>query len=246
MSILSRGNAAKFYCLSLIESLILDTSVATMDRELTILDMGCGSAGNFVNILSKYPQVRYVGIEPNKQSYEQAQSNLKNLNATVINAYAYDVFRLVKEKFNVVVSFSVLEHLYKRMDYLRSAKECLKEGGCFLINYDAGHFLQQSLIEKVYDIVSHILISFGREIPYRSFVREQDFLKSVDECGFKIAEAKFFNTRLKDVFKVIPKDNESAYMQKWVQFELWLNELGIDYKDSMAPLFMTRNFILTH
>jgi hypothetical protein len=37
-----------------------------------------------------------------------------------------------------------------------------------------------------------------------------------------------------------------AYMSLWLDFELKLNELDIDYVDSLAPVIGSRNFILVH
>jgi len=144
MGPLTVGNSAKLYCLNWIEKYIADKA-----SEIKILDLGCGETLNFTNLLKLYPGVRYVGIEPDRQCYLRAQTHLKGLNATVVNSYAYNIHALLGEEFDIVVSFSVLEHAYRRTDYLRSARECLKEDGYFLVNYDAGHFLFLSVTDKL-------------------------------------------------------------------------------------------------
>jgi len=238
MNILTAGNTAKLYCLSWIEQYIKEKG-----SKVKILDLGCGTANNFINLLKLYPQVYYVGVEPSKQSYLRAQQNLKGLNATIINSYAYKVHEKIKEKFDIVVSFSVLEHVYRRMDYLLSAKECLKDDGYFLINYDSGHFLYGN--ERLKNLIGPILAFFGFEKYYQSFVKEEDFLRMIERIGFRIVDSKFFNSNLKDIFKIIPEGQRTNYMEKWLEFELWLNKLGIKYDDSKAIFFKTRNFILT-
>jgi len=67
-----------------------------------------------------------------------------------------------------------------------------------------------------------------------------------ETVGLKIIEDKFFNTGLKGTYKAIPNSQKAEYMNKWLEMELWLNELGIDYNDAKAKFFGTRNFILTH
>jgi hypothetical protein len=34
-------------------------------------------------------------------------------------------------------------------------------------------------------------------------------------------------------------------MERWLEFELYLNDLGIEYDDRLARLFRTRNSVLT-
>jgi SAM-dependent methyltransferase len=209
-----------------------------------ILDLGCGTALNFVNLLQLHPQISYVGVEPSRESYLKAQQNLSGLNARLINSSAYKVYDELREKFDIVVSFSVLEHVYKRLDYLRSAKECLKENGYFLINYDSGHFRNNK--DRLIGAIGKVLTKFGGERFYQSFVKENDFRKMAETVGLKIIEDKFFNTGLKGTYKVIPNSQRAQYMNKWLELELWLNELGIDYNDTKAKFFGTRNFILKH
>ena len=241
MNVLTTGNSAKLYCLEWIEEQVLKKK-----EGFKILDLGCGTAQNVVSLLRLYPWIYYVGIEPLKQSYLQAKKNLNGLNASVYNANAYGCHKIVKERFDAIVSFSVLEHVYKRKDYLYSAKECLDDDGYFLINYDAGHFHSRSLKEKLKNIIGPILAPLGIERYYQSFVKKESFLKIVDEAGFRIIETKFFNTPLKGVYKVIPKNRRNEYMLKWLEFELLLNEIGIEYKDSLSIHFGTLNFILVH
>lgn len=238
MNVLTVGNSAKLYCLNWIEKYAMAKS-----DEIKILDLGCGTALNFVYLLKLYPRLSYVGIEPSKESCFQARQNLRDVNATIINSSAYGAYDKLKQEFDIVASFSVLEHVYRRADYLRSAKECLKDDGYFLINYDAGHFLYGKGRLKT---IGQFLARFGIERYYKSLVKEKDFLRMAERIGFKIIDAKFFNTNLKGTYKVIPESHRAEYMKKWLDFELWLNELGIDYDDSRAVFFVTRNFILTH
>ena len=34
------------------------------------------------------------------------------------------------------------------------------------------------------------------------------------------------------------------FMDRWLAYELELNELGIEYRDELASIFRTRNFVL--
>jgi SAM-dependent methyltransferase len=239
MELLTIGNTAKLYCLNWIEAYVQNHAGA-----VSMLDMGCGTASNFVSLLQKYPSIRYVGIEPSQAACAQARRNLDGLNGTIFNIDGYAVHEKLGETFDLVVSFSVLEHVYQRARYLNSAKACLQPGGYVLINYDAGHFVVGTTRDQVKNVVGPLLARVGVERYYQSFVREQEFHDIVRSLGLSIIDDKYFNTQLKGVYKVIPDKHRPAYMEKWLDFELWLNELGIAYDDGKARSFVTRNFIL--
>lgn len=238
MNPLSVGNSAKLYCLKWIENFVRDKSDAK------ILDLGCGDALNFVPLLKLYPNICYFGIEPDKKSFDEAKKNLNGLNAEILNINAYNLKNKLSEKFDILTSFSVLEHILKRLEYLEAAKKFLKDDGHFLINYDSGHFTSGQ--EKLKNALCPIFALFGIEKYYQSFVSECDFRNMIDKVGFKIIDEKFFNTNLKTVFKIIPDDKKVEIINRWLEFEIYLNNLGIKYDDSKAVLFGTRNFILVH
>ena len=243
MNLLTEGNTAKLYCLNWIEQY-----VASQNRDISILDLGCGSALNFVKLLQKYKNVRYTGIEPSPTACEAARRNLSGLNVTIVNGPAYNLYgQIVHQQFDLVVSFSVFEHVYRRLDYLRAAKTCLKPDGYFLINYDAGHFVYPgNLRERTKNLIGPILARLGQERYYQAFVPEADFQQMVAQLDFKVIEALNFNTQLKGIYKIIPPEHRADFMEKWLTFEQWLNSLNIPYEDGQARNWVTRNFILSH
>jgi hypothetical protein len=77
-------------------------------------------------------------------------------------------------------------------------------------------------------------------------VREAEFRSLVAQAGLRIVEEKMFHTGLKNVYKVLPVEQQAGFMRRWLEFELYLNTLGLTYRDDLALLFRTRNFILRH
>jgi len=237
---LTSGNSAKIYCLDW-----LDKYLANHSRSVKILDLGCGEALNFVNLLSKYSKrVSYTGIEPDDKACQLARENLRGLPATVISSYAYKLNRKLDGKFDIVISFSALEHVYHRLSYLQTAKEYLAEDGYFLINYDAGHFFSGR--ERLKNTIGPLLAIFGLEKYYQSFVKEQEFQRLIKFIGFEVIDHKFFNTQLKGVAKIIPPEQLVDFAHRWLDCELWLNSINLKYTDELASIFETRNFILQH
>jgi hypothetical protein len=77
-------------------------------------------------------------------------------------------------------------------------------------------------------------------------VKEDEFRSLIKSVGLRIVEERIFNTDLKSVYRFVPPDHRAEFMVRWLDLELYLNSLGIPYRDSMATVFYTRNFVLAH
>lgn len=241
MTSLTTGNTAKVYCLNWIENYI-----QTNGENIRILDVGSGTSNNFVELIRRYPDVTYVGVEPYASACEEAKQDLQGNKVTIINDSAYDIMgRLIDEPFDIVVSFSVMEHVVQRQKFLNSVAECLHKDSYFLINYDAGHFKHPaSFKERIKNIVGPLLAMVGIEQYYQLFMPENDFRQMVSKAGMSIEDAKSFNTMLKGIHKVVPEEYKDEHLQRWLDYELWLNEIDTPYNDDLAKWWVTRNFII--
>jgi SAM-dependent methyltransferase len=238
-ALLIDGNAAKLYCLRQI-----DARLAASSQPATILDLGCGSGGAFVELLRRHPHARYVGVEPSGDACAQAQSLLKDFDATIVQQAAYT---FAGEPAQFVVSFSVLEHVYDRRSYLACARLNLAREGLFYINYDAGHFSPAAgWRDRVKTAIGRPLAALGWERFFQALVPEAEFRTLVEDAGLEIRDAKFFNSGLKTVHKHVPGGSREEFMNRWLEFELFLNDTGMSYREDLASLFHTRNFILRH
>lgn len=241
MTIWTVGNAAKLYSLNR----IAEAAAQTTER-LTIIDLGCGEGKNFIRLMQHFPHVHYVGIEPSAVACAAARANLPADRTLILQGYAYEGIRpqLPHKHYDFVVSFSVLEHVYRREDYLRFIATCLKPNGRALVNYDAGHFVQPSWRDRLKNAIGPILARLGDESRYQAFVREADVQRWIRNAGLRVVESAMFNTHLKGVYKALPEDQREAFMPRWLQLELWLNQAGLVYHDSLAQTWFTRHFEL--
>src|SRR6266545_6493192 len=220
--LLSGGNTAKLYCLGLI-----DRAAAETDGEFRILDLGCGTGTHFVELLRRRPNVVYVGVEPERRAAEEARRTLPGVE--ILDESAYDV-RV--EPCHAVVSFSVLEHVYDRPRYLAAARAGLRPGGNVYLNYDSGHFVADAVVtERVKAAAGRLLARLGLEGRYRAFVRELEFRTLAARAGLRIVDEKVFNTDLKRLYPLVSPDRRDDFMERWLEFELQLNELGLEYRD---------------
>ncbi len=242
MTFWTTGNTAKVYCLQWIHN-----AIDTHGTDLRILDVGSGTSNNFISLLQAYPDVEYVGIEPSAAACEIARAALDGTRSRIINDYAYDLMgNLVERPFDIVTSFSVMEHVVQRQRHIDGIAACLKPGGHVLMNYDAGHFVHpESLKERAKTVIGSLLARLGMEQYYQRFVSEAEFTALIDASSLRIVERKFFNTAsMKGIHKIVPEADKDAHLERWLQYELWLNDTGLAYKDAYAPYWVTRNVVL--
>jgi SAM-dependent methyltransferase len=230
--LLTRGNAAKLYCLQLI-----DEAAVRAGGEFRIVDLGCGDGRNFVELSRRRGNVRYVGVEPSRPAAQQARRLLPR--AEIVNASAYDV-RL--DPADAVVSFSVLEHVVDRARYFDALRANLAVDGRVYLNYDSGHFGPNvSVAERPKAFAARLLARFGNESRYRAPVAEGEVRELVGCAALRVVDDKGFNTDLKRVYRDVPEADKDAFMEPWLAFELALNAAGFRYDERV---FWTRNLIL--
>jgi hypothetical protein len=49
---------------------------------------------------------------------------------------------------------------------------------------------------------------------------------------------------LKGIHKEVPTELADEHQQRWLDYELWLNDIGITYRDEVTKYWVTRNFIM--
>lgn len=118
--------------------------------DFTLLDYGTGN-GSFLDTLKKqFPQSTLVGIEPN-QSYFEKQN--------------------VEEKFDIITSFMVLEHVYDPIKTLQELAQRLSEGGYIILEIPD---LEKADSIRFYHI-AHVF-----------YFTHETFRKVVEKAGLKI------------------------------------------------------------
>ena len=243
-----RGNSAKSYCCALIDSL------AAENPALSILDLGCGDGTQLLPMLRRHPGIRYVGVEPSGRSAAAARRLLEPLGAQIVHCKAED-YRGA-ESADCIVSFSVLEHVVNRIGYMQAVSGNLASTGLALINYDSGHFLVPPDVDPrvvavravrswVGRTVRNFLVTgLGAQKEYQRFVRAGEFDVLARQSGLEVVEARNFNTSLKTVAKHVPFSRRLEFERRWADLEMWLDDAGVEYHDSLAGVFTSRNIVL--
>jgi SAM-dependent methyltransferase len=229
---LTYGNAAKLYCLRLLEDAIRDA-----DDAFRIVDLGCGDGRNFVELLRRHPHVQYFGVDPSRRAIDRAKELLPH--AEVVQMAGYEA-RF--EPADAVVSFSALEHVVDRARYLQAVHANLAPSGRAYLNYDSGHFgADASTTERMKAAVARAFAAIGRESRYRARVHDDEFSELLAFAALRVVDDKGFNTDLKLTYRTIPEAKRDLFMDRWVAFEIELNEAGVGFDERV---FRTRNVIL--
>jgi SAM-dependent methyltransferase len=150
----------------------LEESHDFSDGTISILDLGSGESRSVVPLLKRYPQTRYVGVEPSETAAAAARTLLAPFpNARVYTQLAYEPLP-DEAPFDIVLSLSVLEHVKQLDRFLTNSIAMTKSGGRIIHRYDLGHSLHPSSIKERFQVFlgNH----FPKLLPEHKFVRYVD------------------------------------------------------------------------
>ena len=251
------GNAAKMEVVArLIEQ------VKERDTPLKVFDYGCGSGGDWPRILAEIDGFEVVGYEPNERYAAEARRRLDGA-ATILSGDSLGQLDLAAD---VIVSFSVFEHVYDRRAYLATAKRLLAPDGTFYLNYDDGHFRIRLELDRpgkwlehgrvaAHNAVAPALARIGRIATYQRRVARADADAMVEAAGFARGEVFYSNLGdAKALFKTLPEDRRDGFSRAWLDFERRLNQsslvemAAVDRGDTanLWTVMPTRTLVLTH
>ncbi len=139
-----------------------------------VLDIGCGT-GSMLNYLFSYGEVQ--GIDCSKKAIDYSKKKSPNAKVS-IGSLPYD---LPREKFDLILSLEVLEHVDKDDEALKSINNILKPEGTFILTVPANQFL----------FSAHDRINLHK----RRYSLKELKLK-LEKAGFEIKKISYYNTFL--------------------------------------------------
>jgi 2-polyprenyl-6-hydroxyphenyl methylase/3-demethylubiquinone-9 3-methyltransferase len=201
------GNAAKMRIIGRI----------TDGLSKTVLDYGAGTGAAWAQVLPHHPEIDLVCFEPDPKRASVLRGNVP---------VVYDLCPSdITERFDIIVSFSVLEHVYRRGAYLTHCYRLLKPGGTLFLNYDNGHFRSPgSRMEAVRNLLAPILPYIGMVKHYQASVLPEEADRLVAEAGFAVVDDRYENL---PAFKAMARTatDRAAFGRLWLDAEARLNEL---------------------
>jgi hypothetical protein len=132
-----------------------------------------------------------------------------------------------------------------RPRYFEAVRVNLRADGRVYLNYDSGHFVADAdRRERAKALVARALARLGSESRYRARVTADEFRGLAERSGLRITDDKVFNTDVKRLLPLVGEESRDSFTERWLAFELGLNQLGLTYRDELDAVFRTRNVIL--
>jgi SAM-dependent methyltransferase len=233
------GNAAK--------SQVMDRITEFADRSggCCVFDYGAGDAGDWPSVLQDRDDIQLVCYEPDEARAHLAREALKGLSAEVLTGSVPSLDNLDAD---VVVSFSVLEHVWDKASYLRKAAAVLASHGTFYLNYDDGHFRIQVDLERpkswrssatsaLHNLLAPTLAKQGWTRTFQQRVQGENIDRMVRDAGFRCTEVFYSNLRdFKRMMETIPEEQRASFAKLWIDTEKVLNdEFRVELDSPVVP-----------
>ena len=213
------------------------------NKNIKILDLGCGQSRNFLPLLQRYPALTYVGIEPNERDASIASGLLQqHKNARILNQYAY-TRPAGYEEFDICISLSAIEHI-KRLDtFLENSVQCTRRGGKIIHLYDLGHALYpKTAKERLHVFLGNTCPALLPEKKFVRYVKEEEVCEALSRCGADITDITYHQmVSHKSFLKIFQADNheKAALAEEMVEWEFkiskYLKELSARQRERLFP-----------
>jgi len=195
-------------------------------KPISMLDVGCGTCWMWIEFLREVGNIDFYGFDVNEKSIAQARTNLQRFSENIKCADIKEMPNIFRQKFDVVVSHAVLEHVYPRKLFIENICSSLKDDGVILLSYGSDHF-KQSLRTDIRNKVSQLLAAVGIEKYYAKQVDEAEILGYLKNNKMKLVEKRYYSlVQVKKVSKLIKNEQEKKrFCLLWSELEERLNPI---------------------
>jgi len=121
----------------------------TFSKSGNILDIGCGKGNFLFQFSKKNPKWNLFGTETSKNSLKFVKEKIPQI---LLKEGAFEA-NLFDEKFDIIVSLNVLEHVDNPNSFIQNVKLILKDEGIFM--FDVPNFKLNPADFYVYDHLTH-------------------------------------------------------------------------------------------
>ena len=148
-----------------------------------ILDIGCGN-GSLSNFLAQQGY-EVVGVEESESGVKLANQTFPN--CRFIQGSIYDLpYSEIGDKFDIVISVEVIEHLFYPRELVRSAKKCLKPNGRLIMTTPYHGYLKNLVLAATGEMDKHFTTLWdGGHIKFFSVASMTAMLKTEDYTDIK-------------------------------------------------------------
>ena len=150
----------------------------------TILDIGCGKGNFLLHFSKKFPNWNLFGVEISKAALKMAKDKLTK--ATFHEGFFNS--KVFEQKFDLIVSLGVLEHLEDPNSFLQDAVDCLSENG--ILFFDVPNFKLFPFDLFVYDHLSHFTKETLTNLLYANNLYPEKIVESIDKVPLFVVAKK--------------------------------------------------------
>lgn len=196
-------------------------------RKGSILEVG-SSSGFFLQEIKKLNFFnKVIGIEPTPDQAKEAKKN-----GIITYNLTYDKFKS-KSKFNAIVSFETIEHLFSPANFLRWANKKLNKGGFIMMTCPNYAGLEPLVFENNSATVDHEHLNYFNPISFQILLNKTGFTEinittpgslDVEIIANNIKENKIKENKVNNfLLKFIRTSNENTKND----FQLFLKEFKL-------------------
>jgi 2-polyprenyl-3-methyl-5-hydroxy-6-metoxy-1,4-benzoquinol methylase len=143
----------------------------------SLLEVGAAFGTFCVEMKSRNCFKQIVGVEPTPNLAQTCREK----GVEVIEKTIEEISFPEAEKFNVVVNFEVIEHLFSPKDFLLQCKKLLKPNGLFVVTCPNG---------KGFDVVVLGEKSVAVDHEHLNYFNPKSLTRLLESCGFEILEVE--------------------------------------------------------
>jgi len=186
-----------------------------LQREVRVLEYGCGGGSDAMSYLRRGCTVWYVDIVP-----ENVEAARRRIVHAELNAKAYpyvvessDEIRIMGAYFDVVNSHGVLHHIEDPLPVLREFRRLLKPDGKLYVMLYTEHLWNHHL-PSIRDLVKMRQLSEaeafgwctdGQGVPYARAYTQQEGDELLESAGFKPDRRVLYNMDHFRTFRAVPR-----------------------------------------
>ncbi|MTJ07911.1 bifunctional 2-polyprenyl-6-hydroxyphenol methylase/3-demethylubiquinol 3-O-methyltransferase UbiG [Anabaena sp. UHCC 0204] len=167
----------------LLEMISEFASLNANQQPLRILDIGCGN-GSFSNFIAQNGY-EVVGLEESASGVKFATQSFPD--CQFIQGSIYNIpYTELGDKFDIIISCEVIEHLFYPKELVRNIKKCLKPNGLLIITTPYNGYLKNLIIAATGKMDQHLTTLWdGGHIKFFSVATMTTLLKSENYTNIK-------------------------------------------------------------
>jgi len=192
------------------------SKITSLKKTGKILDIGCGKGNFLLEFSKKNPEWKLFGVELSKNALKFAKQNLPSvtLHEGLFNSNMFD------EKFDIIATMGVLEHLEEPKTFLKEISFNLKDDGLFF--FDVPNFKLNPIDLHVFDHLNH-------------FTKET-LQNLINSSNFNIVKIIEFSDKL-PLFIICKKTSVKQSVQNFSPIMKKLIHDHINFNNSMFELY---------